>query len=618
MHDSFRIQRRGPSRILGVALALACVLLSRPSFGHDAFVYIGCGWNVLDTDKPQRFRIMSDSTADMKTVENTAIGPIPRFYHYIPGSDSDYSSHYASSYTAMTRSLSVEASVEGEYGGFSGKVEGKYSNAVQTSTSAHLGLTSFSQIVGEMRFRDEDDVEKMKQNLKASFRDKLNDPQVSPETLFEDFGTHVVTRVRMGGRIDLYSESLQTESASQSEFEVAVEAKYSGAFSLKASSKVSGSSTDEQKKLDIKETIKVTGGTEGSVSAKSPVDSFSVWSKSVAGAPKVVGRPGKSLLPIWELCDTQERAAQIKKEFVRQRATFKLQNLVVFSQSWAWADSNYSGAGSFYTNYRELPALPPGYKIISGGGTILQDAATGGGASGEQCFTENYPVGENSWRVVSMFRVDKSLGYSYCWSARLGISVVAIWDPKGEEDFLVDIEKRTFNGDTAQTYDRTMNVIYTKDRYVLTGGGVKLTATPANTWGHIIYGSYPNSNGSAWIIESGADIYKGAAAQEIYAISLTTRPGVGIGIVPVVWESNGLAGSDSKIALATRDQGHILIGGGVRGDNRAARVRTSEPVMAADGRISWNVRTADIRDKGKGVATAYGIGIEITNWDAPE
>src|SRR5262249_39270309 len=124
--------------------------------------------------------------------------------------------------------------------------------------------------------------------LNEEFRNALNNGD--PDKLIREYGTHLVTRIIVGGRAEYYARSSATSSMTKEEFEMAARAKYHSlggvagedAGSVQVSTRVGTTNTTNARDVVASESIDTIGGTAVSaVGIKSKRD-WDAWATSIA------------------------------------------------------------------------------------------------------------------------------------------------------------------------------------------------------------------------------------------------------------------------------------------------------------------------------------------------
>ena len=163
--------------------------------------------------------------------------------------------------------------------------------------------------------------------LLPSVQMALNDTSVSPAKILDTYGTHVMTSVWIGGRMD-YNCSVESQSSeSFSSFEMNVKASYSVGFAG-GSASVGTATSESVKRFNSTTNRNVifyggTGSTGKIMNPNQAADAMDAWRNSLDASPTFTDFGGQDLKPIWELCSTKARSDAIKAEFDKRANTQK-------------------------------------------------------------------------------------------------------------------------------------------------------------------------------------------------------------------------------------------------------------------------------------------------------
>ena len=191
----------------------------------------------------------------------------------------------------------------------------------QTSTETHSQY--FLEIIAENQnywLMLQTSEARYKELLSEEFKKDLYDTNISPATLFDKYGTHLLTSVAMGGNISMFYTLYSTQEG------VTTDQYYEVSTSLKAnadaayggySGGVSGDHSEtnalayqtiaNKYGIRVEKKIVVSGGSGsfGIINESSLLNNYAGWQASLDAYPVVVGiKDSNSLYPIWQLIDT--------------------------------------------------------------------------------------------------------------------------------------------------------------------------------------------------------------------------------------------------------------------------------------------------------------------------
>lgn len=234
----------------------------------------------------------------------------------------------------MSNSLSVSAgqtvSAEGNIKGVDAEGSVSLSGGLSSAfvkTSESVASQYFLEIIAENQsywLVLQTSESRYKKMLSEEFEKDLYNPNVSPEKLFEKYGTHLVTSVAMGGNICMYYTMYSYDSTVKEEnyAEIATElstnvkaayGSYSGDVSQDMSFEDVYTHLQTAKKynINISEEIRVAGGEAFGINNEITLyQNYFDWQKSLDSNPVIIGvKDNNSLYPIWDLLDLNVEGA---------------------------------------------------------------------------------------------------------------------------------------------------------------------------------------------------------------------------------------------------------------------------------------------------------------------
>lgn len=199
---------------------------------------------------------------------------------------------------------------------FSGQIKGSFQQTKSSTTSAlfysYQHSTTCYQLVLQCSF------DEYREMLSPSFKEDLLHLDIG--TLFDRYGTHVITSVLMGGRFDLNYTMLSDEEIDTSKLSASLDTSFK-AWAIDASINVSGDIEEKAKasNLDIYSTSHVFGGNYTQMNNENAIlKNYSKWIESIEDKPSLVGiRDVNSLVGIWELLGDSDQEQARKAELER-------------------------------------------------------------------------------------------------------------------------------------------------------------------------------------------------------------------------------------------------------------------------------------------------------------
>lgn len=207
----------------------------------------------------------------------------------------------------------LNASAKVEYDGvlYSGSVNADYGLTNKMTKEQvlikHVELHPVSEIILQCQNSQ------IKKLLSKDFKEDIK--RLSPEKLFDKYGTHLIARYALGGRLELNYNFNNVDKMSESDITIAAKASYGN-----TSGEVDTHTKQVSKKLvsNSKLIFKGIGGdgiTGNSVEQLN--DQYAEWVKSLDSKPEIcyVYDFKNSMVPIWELVDDEDIAKALSDEF---------------------------------------------------------------------------------------------------------------------------------------------------------------------------------------------------------------------------------------------------------------------------------------------------------------
>lgn len=229
---------------------------------------------------------------------------------------SEFTSTSGSTHSEYSESLATKACVSGNYGYFSGSLKtsfetSRFSSSDYEFATVHADIKKTAYIV-----KDRNNLEYVKSFLSENFITALNDPNTTAHDIFYRFGTHLMTGVILGARMDYNLSAQKTSSSGSQSISALAKARFKSAFksysaSLEVNSNVSWSDYFSQE--DVRTNV-VGGASQYGMNIHTDSD-YSAWIDSIESKGVFSNFYTDSLVPLWSLAATQERSEQIQAGF---------------------------------------------------------------------------------------------------------------------------------------------------------------------------------------------------------------------------------------------------------------------------------------------------------------
>ncbi|MBO6263689.1 MAG: InlB B-repeat-containing protein [Clostridia bacterium] len=266
--------------------------------------YIGYGYNVIDSDYV--------NSSEVKTNYRIFDADKLNKKQLIMIKDHNSEDYYISGNSVSTYQASVEAKMSAKVAAkkiFSGSIKAKFKTTTKTTASALF--YEYSHTTKAYQLILQCDFEEYKEMLTEAFkRDLLN---LDIGTLFNRYGTHVITSVIMGGRFDLSYTMLSDAVIDTASLSASLDTSFK-AWGVDTSVDVSTNieATAKENNTTINVEASCFGGDKIQMNnEKAILSNYQKWLSTIDENPSLVGiRDINSLIPIWELLgdSAEERA----------------------------------------------------------------------------------------------------------------------------------------------------------------------------------------------------------------------------------------------------------------------------------------------------------------------
>jgi len=213
-------------------------------------------------------------------------------------------------------SLSESANLSGSYFYFSGAISYNFFSEHYSYESNSFSTVSYLFQKKQLRLAVDMTYDEMKSYLTETARNNLNDATITPEYIFSTYGTHCLTGVILGGRLD-YNVSAQTRHInSQKGIGVYAEASFSYG-GVTVGEGMGGVTTEEFDlfKKSQKKRLRVYGGDVEFANDIINQNDYDAWINSIDGKTVFCNFTQHGLVPVWELVDDPYRKAQLEAAY---------------------------------------------------------------------------------------------------------------------------------------------------------------------------------------------------------------------------------------------------------------------------------------------------------------
>jgi len=240
---------------------------------------------------------------------------IPDAIEYTIVNSSDFKSVSGMTSHEYMTGLSINVNLQGSYSFFSMSVTNNYQESQYRSK--YQAFCTIRNVIKKWKLTlPYTDITGLKGMLTAEA--KADIANLTPETLFGKYGTHVITELLIGARAD-YNTSVTRCAATSSiknNFSVCAEASFkkksgSGSFNMVTEEQLQSFESNSVKNL------KVSGGKSEYGSYIFQEGNYAKWIESIENMENLTisDFTDHSLLPIWELCEDDARKNQLRSAY---------------------------------------------------------------------------------------------------------------------------------------------------------------------------------------------------------------------------------------------------------------------------------------------------------------
>ena len=490
-----------------------------------------------------------------------------------------YDETYADSLSDITNKLTIEAGLKGSYSGVTGSVESKFGLSGQRIEKTHFLKISFN--VSADGYNLSKDSDQLKDLLEPGFKTALAGWNV--DKLFNEYGTHLMKEILVGGRAEYFCYSTDTTSISQTDFRAAAKLGYNQVGgSVEGSAAVDASQSAKLNLVQGSKTIATIGGNATSTAGLTG-NKWDAWATSCDTKPAFLGfAENDGLIPIWDLAATAERRDAILQAYMKKAAKALRPHILSVT-----SDPAVSHPEARVT-------VPAGYKLVSGG---ARDNWHGAG----NMLTASFPSSDNTWTA---FGKDHKAGYAD--AATITVYAVAIYDPD-------DIwEVKVFSsGPTTKTTGWISRGVALEPGYVMVGGGAEVRY--GNDTGTLLYASRPDGD-NKWAAAAKDHEITSSATISAYAIGLRPNPNKvkGVKVLTKIAPPSTSGYSNRPEDTARPSEGYVMTGGGASlgWTGKAGLLLTASYPRDSN---TWEGKGKDHVSGDSGFIEVYCIGVKVVD-----
>jgi hypothetical protein len=279
---------------------------------------LGRGYNVLNGEYASAtstttplLNLKSEAATKIFRPTDSSIFALPDVVSVIYPREYEYMLSYGKTIKEYMKELNSKTKIEGSYNFFSASISAEFSQMTKGYSSYEY--TRILYTIDEYCLQLNPYAKDLKKLLIPEVKKKLENED--PMKVFDEFGTHYVAGVVMGGRI-VYSVITDKQKS-----ENRIDAKLAAELSYK--SLIGGLSASEEFEWKQMESIFAESSEiKTSIKGGDPnythdiTKNFEKWAESSLTKPTFVDFiSSSSLVPIWELCESESRKEVLKKAY---------------------------------------------------------------------------------------------------------------------------------------------------------------------------------------------------------------------------------------------------------------------------------------------------------------
>lgn len=292
--------------------------------------YMGHGYNVFgDYAKSQYVKspLLKYDSYQSATVQGKSYN-VPADMEYTVVNTADFKRVYGLNSYEYRKAITINASLSGSYSFFSGSVTNNYNE--ENYRSNYRAFCTVQNVIRKWKLTlPYTDFNKLKSMLTDEARNDI--ANLAPETLFNKYGTHLISELIIGARADYNTsvEKSQATSSIKNNFQVCAEASFKKGTGAGSYNMVTEQELQTFESNSFTNT-KVSGGRSEYGSYIFQTGNYEKWIESIDNIENltIADFTDNSLIPIWELCADPTRKSQLSSAFDAYAGQFELPSLV--------------------------------------------------------------------------------------------------------------------------------------------------------------------------------------------------------------------------------------------------------------------------------------------------
>lgn len=290
-------------RVMSVLCVSFISLYSQAQVNVPGIEYLGQGYDIFDKyadPSSVKGRLLRNDAADYITVHKINTKLVEQ---YSGSSLSEVSSSYSNKLGLNINAFIFKVGISTEFSSLNKSNSRLYYSSIHDITTNHKIKYN---IIPESEMAD------LRGLLEPRAKSRLNNSEISPEIIFETYGTHYLFSVLVGGSAKYNTVTTMTENINESSVQIALDAEYK-----KISGGASTQNSDSYRSVIENTTSKLyaIGGSNQYLNNITDKETYRQWASGIPDNSVLCGFEKGSLRPVWELCESPERRTELEKYF---------------------------------------------------------------------------------------------------------------------------------------------------------------------------------------------------------------------------------------------------------------------------------------------------------------
>ncbi|MBF9014404.1 MULTISPECIES: MAC/perforin domain-containing protein [unclassified Oceanispirochaeta] len=228
----------------------------------------------------------------------------------------DFTSSSGATYSEYFESFKEKTKMSGNYNFYSGSVNQSFARERFESTAYNFATIHSDIKKHALLINDRSNGDFLVEYLTPEFKTALDNPDDNSAMIFENYGTHLLTGIIVGARLDYNYSARKNTSSGSEDIKLSAKASYKTLFkSATLSVDTSSHSNWESWYSDAEWTTTVIGGKPEYGQGIQSDGEYKDWIDSIDSHPVFSNVYDRGVFPIWELAPTPEKRTQMEQAY---------------------------------------------------------------------------------------------------------------------------------------------------------------------------------------------------------------------------------------------------------------------------------------------------------------